>query len=184
VIIINVKKSEILTMFDKKSKIILDTNMYIFNYEYITGKIPKYDCPEKTKRENVRLIFKYLEEKQIPVVVPKIIFNEINKKMIQFIYIYNKDIIFGKLNIIEDKDEIFEIENKSLAQKVFYESSTDLMIYIYCKDKKIQIIITDNTTDFYESEKRYKISINKSKIEIIIAGIADIYKAISEKNKV
>jgi hypothetical protein len=53
VIIINVKKSEILTMFDKKSKIILDTNMYIFNYEYITGKIPKYDCPEKTKRENV-----------------------------------------------------------------------------------------------------------------------------------
>ncbi len=180
-IIIDSRILEILMLFDKKSKIVIDTNMYIFNYEFITDKVPKYDCQTKIKKENVGLIFKYLEEKQISVVVPKIIFNEIKKKMTQFRYIYNKDIIFGKLNIIEDKDEIFEIDNRPLAEQLFYESSTDLMIYIYCKEKEIQIIITDNTTDFDESEKRYNRSINKSKIMITIAGIADTYKAISKK---
>ena len=160
---------------------VLDTNMYIFNYEYSRGIYNQYNLGEINKKKTASLIFNYLEDKQIPIVVPKIILDEIKKKMIELGYTYNKELIFGKLNIIEDKDETFEIENRPLAQKLFYESSTDLMIYIYCKTKEIQVIITDNTKDFIDSEKIYNKDINESKINITIAGIADTYKAISEK---
>lgn len=153
--------------------------MYIFNYEYLTGHYPIHSCQEKTKKESVANIFKYLEKKQIPIIVPKIILNEIKKKMKELNYTYNKDIIYGKLNIIEDEDDSIEKEYKQLAQKIFYESSTDLIIYIYSKNEKIPIIITDNSRDFYEAEKRYNQNINENEMEIIILGIADIYKVIS-----
>lgn len=93
---------------------------------------------------------------------------------------YNKELLFEKLNLMIDEDNFYFENNIALARKLFYKSSIDLLIYMYCKKNNISLIITDNFYDFSECEKIYLKNINKNKTKIIIASIAETKKALEE----
>ncbi|MFH0906412.1 MAG: hypothetical protein V1824_03680, partial [archaeon] len=59
--------------------ILLDTNQYIFNYEWMMDYNNKHDIEELKKLEKVKAIFDFLKEKKVKIILPNIIVQEIKK---------------------------------------------------------------------------------------------------------
>ncbi len=166
------------------ARIVLDTNMYIFWYEFQLNIIKIMDKKDKIKKELVGAIFQYLQEKQIKVILLNIIkeelkikFKELNEKDKQKRYKYSESILFDKLNIEIEKNE--SKEDKVLAKKLFPEEQHDMIIYLYCKGEKIELLATDNIKDFDDCERIYEQNIS-SEESTIITSIPDLAEAINE----
>ena len=167
----------------------MDTNMYIYYYESQMGIVPKKQCQDKNTKDAIRIIFEYFIENKIPICLPKIVYNEVMKVMARKRaevlekgkdwYQYNEDIIYYGLTLYKDEDEEFERKYRNLANTVFFDESNDLLIYIYCKEKNKEIIITENTPDFDECENRYNAQINTNQAKVTVLGIAQCADIIS-----
>jgi hypothetical protein len=197
VIDINEEKQHLLDLLKSGTQIIMDTNMYIYYYESQMGIVPQKQCQDKNTKDAIKIIFEYLIKYKIPICLPKIIYNEVKKVMAKKkadsfkkgkeLYQYNEDIIYYGLTLHKDEDEEFEKKFRNLANTIFYEESNDFLIYIYSKENNKEIIITENTRDFDECEKRYnqKTNTNHTKqTKVIILGIAQCIEIINSQEKI
>ncbi len=182
VVNIDEEKQQVLDYLATGSQIVMDTNMYIYYYEYQMNIVPQKQCQDKITKESVIIIFNYFIKNKIPICLPKIIYDEVRKVMSRKraealekgkdLYQYNEDILYWGLTLCKDLDEDFESKNRKLANDIFFDQSNDFLIYIYCKEKNKEMIITENTDDFDECEIRYDAQINKNQTKIKILSIA------------
>ncbi|MFH0905702.1 MAG: hypothetical protein V1824_00005, partial [archaeon] len=93
-------------------------------------------------------------------------------------YNYNENIIFSELNIKKDQTNL-DTEFKT-CRELLYKHSADLVLYIFCKNKKIKLIITDNWKDFVICQAVYNSKINIHKQEVIFCLIDEFLELINE----
>jgi hypothetical protein len=143
------------------SLILPDTNWYIFGFQYLQNSFRNTFDDDFIKSLKVNKIYNYFLINNKKIIINQKVLEEIKKvckkKKLYYDNSFIKEITIKFPGIGYTKEDLNMIKewNTKITNPEQKFNSADMLIYILCQRANIDIIITDDTSDFFDCANIY-----------------------------